>query len=96
MRVCVCVNRRGDLRNGMGSNFVTIRIQVLDLTVICPFVRDIEGGRNRATVRVDSALFKQVVVQPLIQIVHRVVESEQNDLWYLFHRQVACWLVGIA
>lgn len=75
---------------------MTIGIQVLDLTVVCPFVRDIEGGCNGTTVRVHSALFKEVVVQPFIQIIHRVVESEENDLRYLFHRQVACWLVGIA
>lgn len=60
----------------MGSDFVTIGIQVLDLTVVCPFVRDIECGGDGATVWVDSALFKQVVVQPFIEIIHRVVESE--------------------
>lgn len=70
-----CMNTWVDLRHCMGRNFVTIRVQILDLTVVSPFVRNVECGGNGTAVRVDSAFFEKVHVQAFIQIVDRVVES---------------------
>lgn len=76
------------LRDGVGSHFVTVGVQILHLTVIGPFVRHVEGGRNGATVGVDAAAFKQVLVKLLVQVVDRVVERQQDDLRHLFHRHI--------
>lgn len=77
------------LRNRMRSHLVTVRVQVLDLTVVGPLVRDVEGGGDWATVRVDAVAFEQILVQLLVQIVYRVVEGQQHDLRYLLDRHVA-------
>lgn len=71
-----------DLRDGMGSYFVAISIQILDLTVISPFVRDVKSGRYRAAIWVDSSPFEQLFIVHFIQIIHGVVERNKYYLWY--------------
>ena len=58
----------------VGSNLVTIGIEVLHLGVICPFVGHIEGGLDGAPVGVKSPP-KEVFVELLVQIVDSIVEG---------------------
>lgn len=69
---------------------MTRRIQVLHLTVICPFMRNVEGCGDRTAVGVGAALLEQVLVQSLVQVVDGVVEGEQHDLWDLLRGQITC------
>lgn len=76
------------LRYGVGSHFVTVGVQVLHLTVIGPFVRHVESGGDRASIGVDAAVLKQVLVQLLVQVIHGIVECQQDDLRHLFHGHI--------
>jgi len=53
-------------------------------------MRDVKSRRNRATVRILTAVFEQIAVQGSVKIVHGVVESEQNDLRRLLGRNITC------
>lgn len=75
---------------------MTIGVEVLDLAVIGPFVRDVESGRNGASIGVNTTLFEEVRVQALVEVVHRIVEGQQDDLGHLINGYVAYgwwWLV---
>ena len=67
------------------------RVEILHLAVVGPLVRDVERGRDRAAVRVVAALFEQVGVEALVQVVHRVVERQQHYLRYLLRQVVPCF-----
>lgn len=82
------------LRYGVGSHFVTVGVQVLHLTVISPFVRHVESGRDRASVGVNAAALEQVLVQLLVQVIHGVVECQQDNLRHLFHGHIDFASVG--
>lgn len=69
---------------------MAISVQVLDLRVIGPFVGHVEGGRERAPVRVGTSFFEQIHVQLFIEIINRVVECEHYQLWYVLGRQTVC------
>ena len=68
-------------------------IEILDLAVVCPLVGDVERGGDRAAVRIFPALLEQVRVETLVQVVHRIVERQQNDLRYLLRQVVTCFLL---
>lgn len=76
------------LRYGVGSHFVTVGVQVLHLTVVGPFVRHVEGGGDGASVGVDASALEQVLVQLLVQVIHGVIERQQDDLRHLFHGHI--------
>jgi len=54
--------RRNNLRDGVRGNFMPVSVEILDLTIIGPFVRNVKGGRDRTPVRIDVSRFKQVAV----------------------------------
>ncbi len=70
----------GDLRNGVRGDLVTGGVEALHLSVIGPLVRHVEGGLQRAAVRVLAARVEQVAVELLVEVVDRVVERQQHDL----------------
>lgn len=78
------------LRHCVRRHFVAVRIEILHLAIICPFVRDVKRRRDRAAVRILTAVFEQIAVQRFIKVVHGVVESEQNDLRRLLDRDTTC------
>jgi len=84
------------LRDRVGSNLVAGGIEILDLAVVGPLVGHVEGGRDGTAVGILSSLLEQVGVQTLVQIVHRVVERQQNDLRYLLRQVVTCFVFRIA
>lgn len=67
----------------MGGQLVTVGIKVLHLTVIGPFMRDVERRGDGTPIRVLSTPLKQVAVQLFVKIVNGVVERKQYDLWRL-------------
>jgi len=79
------------LRDRVGSNLVAGGIEILDLAVVGPFVGHVEGGRDGTAIGILSSLLEQVGVQTLVQIVHRVVERQENDLRYLLRQVVTCF-----
>lgn len=90
--LCVCVGAllvgaqtRFYLRYCVRCHLVTGGIQILHLTVIGPFVGNIEGSGDWATVWIDAATLEQIAVQLFVQIVHGIVECEQHNLWNLFN-----------
>lgn len=68
-------------------------IEILDLAVVCPLVGDVESGGDGAAVRIFPALLEQVRVETLVQVVHRIVERQQNYLRYLLRQVVTCFLL---
>lgn len=76
------------LRNCMRSHLMTVWVQVLHLTVIGPLVRDVKSGGDWTTIGIDAVTLEEILVQLLVQIVHRVVEGQQHDLRHLLDRHV--------
>ena len=70
----------------VGSNLVTIGIEVLHLGVVRPLVGHVEGGLHGAAVRV-VAVLEQIFVKLLVEIVDGVIEGEQDELRYLVGRK---------
>lgn len=68
---------------------MTVGVKVLNLAVIGPFVRHVEGSSDGAAVRVGAASFEEVLVEAFVQVVDGVVEGEKHNLWHLFNRKVA-------
>jgi hypothetical protein len=63
---------------------MTLGEQILNLAVVCPLVADVEGRGNGAPVRVGPVGAEDVLVQVLVQVAHRIVESQNDDLgWVL-------------
>jgi len=54
------------LRDGVRGNLVAVGVEILDLTVVGPFVRDVEGGRDGASVRVGPTRFEEILVKLLV------------------------------
>lgn len=67
----------------MRSNFVTIAVEVLNLRIICPLVRNIECASNGTSVRVSTVLLKKTLVDGAIEVVDGVVEGKNDHLWYV-------------
>lgn len=67
---------------------MTGRVEILNLAVVGPLVGDVERGRDGATVRIFPPFLEQIGVQSLVQIVHGVVERQENDLRYLLRKVV--------
>ena len=63
----------------VGSNLVTIGIEVLHLGVVCPLVGHIEGGLHRAPIGVEPPP-EEVLVELLVQIVDSIVEGKEDEL----------------
>jgi hypothetical protein len=53
---------------------MSVGVQVLNLTVVSPFVRHVEGGRDGASIGVDAAASEEILVQLLVQVIDRIVE----------------------
>ena len=64
----------------MWGNFVSIGVEILDLSVVCPLVWDVEGAQDGAPVGIDPAGVEDVLVEVLVEVVHAVVEGEDDDL----------------
>lgn len=77
------------LRYSVGSHFVTVWVQVLNLTVVSPLVRNVERGRDWASVGVDATAFKEISVQLFVQVIDGIVECQQDNLWNLFDGHVS-------
>lgn len=73
----------------MGSDLMTIGIEILHLAVVSPFMRYIECSRDRASIWIITTLFEQISIQSLVQVIHRVIEGQQHNLWYLLGQVVA-------
>lgn len=67
---------------------MTTGIEILYLAVVGPLVGDVERGRDGTAVWIFSSFLEQVAVETLIQIVHRIVERQQNDLRYFLRKVV--------
>lgn len=78
-----------DLRDGVRCNLVTSGVKILNLAVVGPFMRDVKGGSDRTTVRIETARFEQIAVQILVQVIDRVVKSQQDQLRYVFNAKTA-------
>lgn len=79
-----------DLRDRVRRHFVAVCIEILHLAIVRPFVRDVKSGRDRAAIRILTAVFEQLAVQGFVKVVYGVVESEQNDLRRLLDRNTTC------
>lgn len=63
---------------------MTVGVKILHLTVIGPFVRNVEGGRNRTSIGIDASTLKKILVQLLVKVVNGIVESQKHNLWNSF------------
>jgi hypothetical protein len=63
---------------------MTVGVKILHLTVIGPFVRNVEGGRNGASIGIDASTLEEILVQLLVKVVDGIVEGQKNDLRHLF------------
>lgn len=79
----------GYLRNCVRCHFVSIGVKILHLTVISPFVRDVESGCYWAAIGVDASLLKKIHIQLLIQIIYRIIKGQEYDLGNAFSGQFA-------
>ena len=78
----------------MRCDFVSVGVQIADLGVIGPLVRDVEGGGDGAAVGIfasSATALEQFAVQILVQVVDGVVEGQQHHLRYRVDRQVT-WM----
>lgn len=66
-------------------------IEILHLAVVGPLVGDVERGGDRAAVWIFPPFLEQVDVEALVQVVHRIVESQKNDLRYFLRMVVTCF-----
>ena len=69
---------------------MTIGIEVLHLTVVGPFVRYVEGGRNGTAIGITSSFLEQIGIEAFVQIVDRVIKGEQNHLGNILGVVVTC------
>jgi len=53
----------------MRRNFMTSRIQVLDVAIVCPLMGYVESGCYGAAIGVCSSVFKQICIQSLVEII---------------------------
>ena len=67
---------------------MSVGVEVLDLSIIRPLVGDVKCPQNWAPVRIDPVRSEYVLVQILVQIIHRVVKSQNDQLRHFFSRQV--------
>lgn len=81
------------LRNSVGSHFMTVSVQVLNLTVVSPFVGNVECSRDWTTVGIHTPTLEEIGVKLLIQVVDGIVESQQNDLRDLLNRHISFTVV---
>lgn len=70
----------------MRSHFVSFGVKILDLTVIGPFVRNVECGTNWTTIWIDTPFSKEICIKLFIQVIHGVVERQDYNLRNGFHR----------
>jgi hypothetical protein len=68
---------------------VTITVQILYLTVIGPFVGNVECSGDWASVWIDATTLEQVAVQLLVKVVNRIIESQQDNLWGVVNGHIA-------
>lgn len=61
---------------------MTRGIEILNLAVVGPLVGHVEGGRDGTAVGILSSLLEQVGIETLVQVVHRIVEGQEDDLRY--------------
>ena len=64
----------------MRRDLVALGEKVLDLAVVGPLVADVEGGGDGAAVGVGPMRAEDVLVEVLVQVAHRVVEGQHDDL----------------
>ena len=62
-----------------------VSVEVLHLSVVRPLVGHVEGGLHGAAVGVVTPL-EQIFVELLVQVVHGIVEGEEDELRYLVRR----------
>ena len=67
---------------------MAVRVERLNQGVVSPLVTHVERGGDRTPVGVLTAGVEDVLVQPLVQVVDRVVESEDNNLRSSLGREV--------
>lgn len=78
----VFADRFDYLRDRVGGNLVARGIEILNLAVVGPLVGHVEGGRDGTAVGILSSLLEQVGIETLVQVVHRIVEGQEDDLRY--------------
>ena len=66
-----------------------IRIEVLNLAVVGPLVRDVKRSGNWATVGVETALVEEVAVQLFVQVVDGIIKCQQDNLRHGIDAQAA-------
>lgn len=59
---------------------MAVSIKILNLRIIGPFVRDVESGTERTSVRISSSSFKEFLIEFLIEVIDGVVEGKKNHL----------------
>ena len=65
--------------DGVRSHLVTIGIEVLDLGIVCPLVRHVEGCLDRASVGVVT-ISKEILVELLVKVVDGIIEGQEDKL----------------
>lgn len=90
MELCACLRDTIDLRDRVRCHFVTVRVEILHLAIVCPFMRDVKRRRDWTSVRILTTIFEQIAVKRFVKVVHGIVESEQNDLRRLLGRNTTC------
>ena len=58
---------------------MAISIEVLDLGIVCPLVRHVEGRLDRASVGVVT-LSEEILVELLIKVIDGIIEGQEDKL----------------
>ena len=81
--------------DGVRGDFVAVGVKVLDLGVVSPFVRDVKGGLDGASVGV-VPLLEELLEELLVEVVDGVVEGQEDELGDILRGKTAGDVVAAA
>ena len=72
------------MSNSMRGHLMSSRIQCLDLTIVCPFVRDIKSAKRRTSVWVLLSVVEDLFIDFPVQVINGIIEGNHDNLRHLF------------
>lgn len=80
---------QSDLRNGVRSDFVSIGVQILNETVVSPFVRYEKCRAGFTSVRIQSlARVEKQLEDLIVHVIDSILECDENQLRCLVQWQL--------
>lgn len=79
---------------------MAVSVKILNLRIISPLVGHIHSRHDGATIGIFAAIFEELSVQCLIEVIHRIIKGEEYHLrsifgkvpaWNVFTTAIAVW-----